>query len=149
MDQTAVSTQALQAGMKKNQEGKTYIYLYSAAARTALTPYWHSTLDTSGIPTAEAITLGAKNCIGCVVVATETNASAGHQWFYLKGMVDNVIMDSGDYVALDMIGLYDAACTPSTATTVTPDDFAVSLETATTTTPKVYLLRREIVPGGA
>jgi len=135
--------------MKKKQEGKTYIYLYSAAARTINTPYWHSTLNASGIPTAEAITLGAKDCIGYVVVATETNTSAGYQWFVLKGAVDDVVMDTGSYVALDMIGLYDSACTPSTATTVTADDFAVSLETASTTTPNVYLLGREIIAGGA
>ena len=151
MDQIIVSSQELQAGMKRNEEGKTFIYLYSAAARTALTPYWLSTVSgtTTGIPTSEAITLGAKNRKGYVVIATKTETAAGYQWFYLKGYVANAIMDTGSYVALDMIGLYDSACTPSTSTTVTPDDFAVSLETASTTTPNVYLLEREITVDGA
>ena len=149
MKQHIPPSQSLMAGMTKQQDGCEYIYLYSAAARTAKTPYWHSTNDASGIPTAEAITLGAKNKIGYVVFATETATSAGYQWFTMKGIVDEAIVDTGSYVALDMIGLYDSACTPSTATTVTPDDFAVSLETASTTTPDIYLLGREIIVDGA
>lgn len=149
MKQHIPTSQAFMAGMTKQEDGVDYIYLYSAAARTAKTPYWHSTNDTSGIPTAEAITLGAKDKIGYVVFATETATSAGYQWFTMRGVVDEAIVDTGSYVALDMVGLYDAACTPSTATTVTPDDFAVSLETASTTTPDIYLLGREITAGGA
>lgn len=151
MDQAVVSSADLLPGMKRQEEGKTFIYLYSAATRTAKTPYWHSTVSgtTTGIPTAEAITLGAKTCKGYVVIATKTVSGAGYQWFQLKGYVADAIMNSGSYVALDMIGLYDSVCTPSTATTVTPDDFAVSMETASTTTPNVYLLGREITVDGA
>lgn len=144
MDQVAVSTQDLQCGMVKKQEGKEFVYLKVASACTKNTPYAWYTCDSSARPTQSA--MPSANAICKVVVATETLAAAGYSWFQVKGYVAAMITPSITGVTLQTLKIASAVVAAGGATTITADDFAICITGATATTFPVYLLGREITP---
>ena len=145
MDQTIVSTQDLQCGTVKCEEGKKYVYLKVAAACTKNTPYTWFTVDTTGRPVQSA--LQGVSAICKVVVATETLTAAGYSWFQFEGVCDDMITPSITSVSLQTLKLASSAVAAGGATTITPDDFAICYANAgTATTQDVYLLGREITP---
>jgi hypothetical protein len=148
MKQTVVSGSSYLPGTVKEEDGKKFVYLYVPSACTINTPYAFFSCK-SGTQIPQMAALGAKDTKYRVVVATETLAAAGYSWFQFAGPYDDLVVDTDTYVVADMVGIYDAVTTPSAATTVTPDDFAVVAVVTSTTAIDVYLLDREITAGGA
>lgn len=148
MKQTVVSGSSYLPGMVKEEDGKKFVYLYVPTSCTVNTPYaWYTCLSAYTIPQINAV--GVKNAVQRVVVATETVSTAGsYSWFQFAGPYDDLVVDADTYVVADMVGYADSVTTPSAATTVTPDDFAVVCVVTSTTAIDVYLLDREITPSG-
>ena len=145
MDQVIPSSQALQAGMTKKENGKEYVYLYVASSCVKNTPYTQFTVNSSGVPVQSALQASAAICK--VVVATKTLTAAGYAWFQTKGVCLKMITPSITSVALQTLKLASSAVAAGGATTITPDDFAISYQNSGTgTTQDVYLLGREITP---
>ena len=144
MDQAVCSTQDLQCGMTKKQEGKEYVYLKVASACTKNTPYAWYTCDSSARPTQSAVPGASAICK--VAVATETLTAAGYSWFQTKGYVAAMITPNITGVTLQALKIASALVAAGGATTLTPDDFAICITGATALVFPVYLLGREITP---